>query len=80
MKPSFPIPGPLGAALGSRRPGARLLLELDLTRGLLESPPASPVEALRARFDLPNLRRGRLSWIALVFVVDQLLHLVGGGD
>lgn len=55
MKPSFPIPGPLGAALGSRRPGARLLLELDLTRGLLESPPVSPVEALRA-MHVPTLR------------------------
>ena len=29
----------------------------------------SPVEALRARFDLPSLRRGRLSWIAFIFLV-----------
>lgn len=39
----------------TRRHGARLLLELDLTRGLLESPPASPVEAIRA-MHVPNLR------------------------
>src|SRR5690348_9357168 len=30
-------------------PGHRLLLELDLTRGLLEQPPATPLAALRAR-------------------------------
>jgi protease IV len=38
-----------------RRSGERLLLELDLTRGLLESPPASPIEALRA-MHVPSLR------------------------
>ena len=47
MKSSFPIP--------VRRHGARLLLELDLTRGLLESAPASPIEALRA-MHVPSLR------------------------
>ncbi|HEX6246259.1 MAG TPA: signal peptide peptidase SppA, partial [Nocardioidaceae bacterium] len=47
MKPSLPFP--------VRRPGARLLLELDLSRGLLESPPVSPVEALRA-MHVPSLR------------------------
>ena len=47
MRPSFPLP--------VRRPGAPLLLELDLTRGLLESPPASPIEALRA-MHVPSLR------------------------
>ncbi len=30
-------------------PGHRVLLELDLTRGLLERPPATPLAALRAR-------------------------------
>jgi putative ABC transport system permease protein len=29
----------------------------------------SPVEALRNRFDLPSLRRGRLSWIAFIFLI-----------
>jgi putative ABC transport system permease protein len=29
----------------------------------------SPVEALRARFDIPTRRRGRLSWIAFIFLV-----------
>lgn len=47
MKPSLP--------LGVRRHSPRLLLELDLSRGLLESPPASPVEAVRA-VHVPSLR------------------------
>ncbi|HEU4515088.1 MAG TPA: signal peptide peptidase SppA [Nocardioidaceae bacterium] len=47
MKPSLTFP--------VRRSGARLLLELDLARGLLESPPSSPVEALRA-MHVPSLR------------------------
>ena len=29
----------------------------------------SPVEALRARLDLPSVRRGRISWIAFIFLV-----------
>jgi putative ABC transport system permease protein len=29
----------------------------------------SPVEALRARLDLPRVRRGRLTWIGFIFVV-----------
>ncbi len=35
--------------LAARATGGRLLLELDLTRGLLEAPPASPLEAVRAK-------------------------------
>ena len=38
-----------------RGPRSRLLLELDLSRGLLEAPPSSPVEAIRARHT-PTLR------------------------
>src|SRR5262245_38621377 len=38
-----------------RRPAARILLELDLSRGLQEAPPASPIEALRA-MHVPSLR------------------------
>lgn len=38
-----------------RRTDGRLLLELDLTRGLAEAPPATPVAALRARH-APTLR------------------------
>src|SRR3954449_75324 len=38
-----------------RRPGSRVLLELDLSRGLREAPPASPLEALRA-MHVPSLR------------------------
>ena len=36
----------------------------------------APVEALRNRFDLPNVRRGRLSWIGLIFVVVAALAMV----
>lgn len=36
----------------------------------------SPVEALRARFDLPGLRRGRTAWIAVIFVVVAVLSLL----
>ena len=36
----------------------------------------SPVEALRARIDLPNLRRGRLSWIAFIFLVVAALAML----
>src|SRR3954453_14843549 len=38
-----------------RRPASRILLELDLSRGLREAPPASPLEALRA-MHVPSLR------------------------
>src|SRR4051795_1883451 len=38
-----------------RRPGSRVLLELDLSRGLREAPPASPLDALRA-MHVPSLR------------------------
>jgi putative ABC transport system permease protein len=36
----------------------------------------SPIEALRARLDLPALRRGRLSWIALIFLVVAALAML----
>ncbi len=36
----------------------------------------SPVEALRARIDLPHVSRGRLSWIGLVFLVTGGLALL----
>lgn len=55
MVPSLPLSFPLPLPGQVRRRGARLLLELDLSRGLLESPPASPVEALRA-MHVPTLR------------------------
>lgn len=47
MRPSVGIP--------ARRTASRILLELDLSRGLQEAPPASPVEALRA-MHVPSLR------------------------
>ena len=36
----------------------------------------SPVEALRARLDLPQVRRGRLAWIAVIFVVVAALAML----
>lgn len=36
----------------------------------------SPVEALRARLDLPAARRARLGWLALVFIAVAALALV----
>src|SRR5206468_9254629 len=36
----------------------------------------SPVEALRARLDLPRVRRGRLAWIGFIFVVVALLAML----
>jgi protease-4 len=45
----------MSPSLPARRRTPPLLLELDLSRGLLESPPASPVEALRA-VHVPALR------------------------
>src|SRR3954469_16923570 len=38
-----------------RRPGSRVLLELDLSRGLREAPPASPLDAVRG-MHVPSLR------------------------
>src|SRR3712207_2269550 len=42
-------------SLLTRRSAPRLLLELDLTRGLQEAPPASPLEAVRS-MHVPTLR------------------------
>jgi putative ABC transport system permease protein len=36
----------------------------------------SPVEALRARLDLPRVRRGRLTWIGAIFVVVAILAML----
>src|SRR5919107_4104769 len=47
MRPALSVP--------VRRPTSRVLLELDLSRGLREAPPASPIEALRA-VHVPSLR------------------------
>src|SRR5512144_3129230 len=66
MRPSLPLP--------VRRPGAHLLLELDLTRGLLESPPASPIEALRA-VHVPSLR-GVVEALRRAAGDDQVVGLV----
>lgn len=36
----------------------------------------SPVEALRARLDIPTRRRGRLSWVAFIFLVVAALAML----
>ena len=36
----------------------------------------SPVEALRARLDLPQVRRGRLAWIGGIFVIVAVLAML----
>jgi len=36
----------------------------------------SPVEALRNRLDLPQVRRGRLTWIAAIFVIVAALAML----
>jgi putative ABC transport system permease protein len=36
----------------------------------------TPLEALRARFDLPSVRRTRLGWVAVIFVIVAALALV----
>jgi len=46
---------PSPSSLLARRPAPSLLLELDLSRGLLEAPPASPLEAVRG-MHVPGLR------------------------
>jgi len=54
MKLAPPFPAPF-RTLGGRSPGSPTLLELDLTRGLLEAPPTTPLEAVRSRH-VPVLR------------------------
>src|SRR5690625_2043650 len=61
MKPVFPT--------SMRRPAPRMLLELDLSRGLLEAPPTSPIAALRA-MHVPSLRG----------VVEALRHAARDDD
>lgn len=65
------IPGTLtAAAVGI---GITILAAIEPA---LAAAQVSPVEALRARYDLPSLRRGRLSWIALIFGVVAVLAIV----
>ncbi|HEX3264698.1 MAG TPA: FtsX-like permease family protein [Candidatus Limnocylindrales bacterium] len=80
---AFAMSGPVSQATGLTATISQLDLPGALTAGavglgitlLAAVEPAltaariSPVEALRNRFDLPNVRRGRLSWIAFIFLV-----------
>ncbi|MDN7120973.1 signal peptide peptidase SppA [Nocardioides sp. ChNu-153] len=82
-----PLLGPLGSAGGPAlarlrrvRGTERLLLELDLTRGLLEAPPTSPVAALRS-LQTPTLR-GLVTALGKAAEDDVVVGLVAhlGGD
>jgi putative ABC transport system permease protein len=65
------IPGALTA--GAVGLGITLLAAVEPA---LTAARISPVEALRNRFDLPNVRRGRLSWIAFIFLVVAALAML----
>ncbi len=68
---SIDVPGALAAAgLGI---GIAILAAIEPAFAAAH---VAPVEALRARFDLPSLQRGRLSWIAFIFVLVAVLTML----
>jgi putative ABC transport system permease protein len=69
--PTLDVPGILTAAgVGI---GITILAAIEPA---LAAARISPIEALRARLDLPSLRRGRLSWIAFIFLVVAALAML----
>jgi putative ABC transport system permease protein len=68
---TFDLPGSLTA--GAVGIGITILAAIEPA---LNAARISPVEALRARFDLPSLRRGRMSWIAFIFLVVAALAML----
>ena len=68
---SIDVPGAVTAALVGI--GITILAAIEPA---LAAARISPVEALRARFDLPSLRRGRLTWIAFIFLVVALVAML----
>lgn len=75
---SVPLPGPiltLGNALGAVAIGLGVTLAaaVEPARRAGRIP---PVEALKARLDLPSARRARLRWLVAVFAVVGVLGLV----
>ena len=75
VDPLTPVPSLIAPSLTALpRPGRKVLLELDLTRGLLEQPPASPVGALRARH-VPTLH-GLVDALARAARDDRVAGLV----
>jgi putative ABC transport system permease protein len=68
---TFDLPGALtAAAIGIA------ITILAAIEPALAAARISPVEALRARFDLPRVSRGRLRWIAVIFVAVAILAMV----
>ena len=67
----FDVSGALaGAAVGI---GVSVLAAIEPA---LNAAQISPVEALRARFDIPDVRRARLSWIAFIFLVVAAIAMI----
>ena len=68
---SFDVPGALtAAAIGI---GITIMAAIEPA---LAAARISPVEALRARFDLPGLRSGRLTWIAVIFLAVAAMAML----
>ena len=73
---------PMGAPVGrGRRCLAALAVGIGVTLAAAIEPArragrVAPVEALKARLDLPNARRARLRWLVAVFVAVGLLGLL----
>jgi putative ABC transport system permease protein len=67
------IDGPSALTSGAVGLGITILAAIEPA---LRAARISPFEAMRARFDLPSARAGRLGWIALVFVLVAVLALV----
>jgi putative ABC transport system permease protein len=68
---SIDLPGSLTA--GAVGIGITILAAIEPA---LNAARISPIEALRARFDLPSRRRGRMSWIAVIFLVVAALAML----
>ena len=67
----FDLSGTLSAALVGI--GITVLAAIEPALAAAE---ISPVEALRNRFDLPNIRNRRMSWIAFIFVFVAILAML----
>jgi putative ABC transport system permease protein len=67
----FDVPGALtAAAVGI---GITILAAIEPA---LNAAQISPVEALRARFDIASVRRGRMAWVAFIFLVVAALAML----
>lgn len=67
----FDTPGALTAAAVGL--GITILAAIEPA---LNAAQISPVEALRARFDIASVRRGRMAWVAFIFLVVAALAML----